>query len=44
VPLRGLLAWALRRGLEATLLDLRTSGDTTGGRRQVVGYGAFRLD
>ena len=44
VPLRGLLAWARRQGLAASLLDRRTSGDTAGSRRQVVGYGAFRFD
>jgi MEMO1 family protein len=41
--LRGLLAWALRHDRPARLLDLRTSADTAGGRRQVVGYGAFRV-
>jgi MEMO1 family protein len=43
-PLRGLLTWALRHALDVRLLDLRTSGHTAGGRRQVVGYGAFRVD
>jgi AmmeMemoRadiSam system protein B len=43
VPLRGLLVWARRHDLSVRLLDLRTSADTAGGRRQVVGYGAFRL-
>jgi MEMO1 family protein len=42
-PLRGLLAWALRHDLGVTLLDLRTSADTAGGRSRVVGYGAFRI-
>lgn len=42
-PLRGLVTWALRHGLDVDLLDLRTSADTAGGRRQVVGYGAFRV-
>ncbi len=41
VPIRGLLVCARRRGMEARLLDLRTSGDTAGDRRRVVGYGAF---
>jgi AmmeMemoRadiSam system protein B len=27
--------------LDATLLDLRSSGDTAGPRHEVVGYGAF---
>lgn len=39
--LRGLLAHARRRGLVARLLDLRTSADTAGDPRRVVGYGAF---
>ena len=42
-PLRGLLAAAARRGLDAELLDLRNSGDTAGHRDRVVGYGAFAL-
>lgn len=38
------LAWVARRkGLVCELLDLRSSGDTAGGRREVVGYGAFAL-
>jgi hypothetical protein len=40
-PVNGLLALARRRGMEAELVDLRSSGDTAGGRGQVVGYGAF---
>jgi MEMO1 family protein len=42
-PLRGLLALARRRGLDVELLDLRTSGDTSGERDRVVGYGAFAV-
>jgi AmmeMemoRadiSam system protein B len=42
-PLRGLLAEAERRDLPIELLDLRTSGDTAGDRRRVVGYGAFAV-
>jgi len=42
-PLRGLLLEADRRGLPVELLDLRTSGDTAGDRRRVVGYGAFSV-
>jgi AmmeMemoRadiSam system protein B/AmmeMemoRadiSam system protein A len=42
-PLAGLLAVARRRGMHATLLDLRNSGDTAGDRSRVVGYGAFAL-
>ena len=43
-PVSGLLAAARRRGhgaMQPELLDLRTSGDTAGDHRQVVGYGAF---
>ncbi len=40
-PVNGLLVAARRRGLRARLLDLRSSGDTAGDRRRVVGYGAF---
>jgi AmmeMemoRadiSam system protein B len=42
-PLKGLLAEAERRGLDVELLDLRSSGDTAGDRRRVVGYGAFAV-
>jgi len=41
LPVRGLLAAALRHGLDARVLDLRNSGDTAGDRDRVVGYGAF---
>lgn len=41
VPIGGLLVAAGRRGLRARQLDLRSSGDTAGGREEVVGYGAF---
>ncbi len=40
-PINGLLALARRRGLEAERIDVRSSGDTAGGRDRVVGYGAF---
>jgi AmmeMemoRadiSam system protein B len=39
----GLLEVARRRGLRATTLDLRNSGDTHGMRSEVVGYGAFAV-
>jgi AmmeMemoRadiSam system protein B len=39
--LRALLLVARARGLAATTLDLRSSGDTAGTRDAVVGYGAF---
>ncbi len=41
VPTRGLLRVAKRRELEVHTLDVRNSGDTTGGRERVVGYGAW---
>jgi len=40
-PINGLLTAAAAHGLEAELLDLRSSGDTAGDRDRVVGYGAF---
>ena len=40
-PINGLLELARRRGLQVEQVDLRNSGDTAGGRGQVVGYGAF---
>jgi AmmeMemoRadiSam system protein B len=39
--LRGAIEHARRHGYRAELLDLRTSGDATGDRDRVVGYGAF---
>ena len=41
--IRGLLWVAGRRGLGASTLDLRNSGDTAGPRDAVVGYGAWAL-
>jgi AmmeMemoRadiSam system protein B len=43
IPVSGLLIAARRRGLRVITLDLRNSGDTAGGRGQVVGYGAWIL-
>jgi len=40
-PIRGLLRVAKERGLRCRTVDLRNSGDTSGGRGRVVGYGAF---
>lgn len=37
----GLLTLARAKGLQATTLDLRNSGDTAGPRDRVVGYGAY---
>ena len=39
--INGLLHLARRRGLSASTVDLRNSGDTAGPRDRVVGYGAF---
>jgi AmmeMemoRadiSam system protein B len=40
-PICGLLRVAKERGLRCRTVDLRNSGDTSGGRDRVVGYGAF---
>jgi AmmeMemoRadiSam system protein B len=40
-PIAGLLRVARDRGLGARAIDLRSSGDTAGGRARVVGYGAY---
>ncbi|MCW9088109.1 MAG: AmmeMemoRadiSam system protein B [Gammaproteobacteria bacterium] len=40
-PVSGLLLLAREKGLHATTIDLRNSGDTAGPRDQVVGYGAY---
>ena len=40
-PINGLLYAARNRGLHASTLDLRNSGDTAGNRDRVVGYGAY---
>ncbi len=42
-PLRGLLEVARAQDVGPELLDLRSSGDTSGPRDRVVGYGAFAL-
>ncbi len=42
-PLNGLMLVARRHGARIERLDLRSSGDTAGGRDEVVGYGAFAL-
>ena len=41
VGVQGLLQTAERHGLRVSTLDLRSSGDTAGGRHEVVGYGAW---
>jgi AmmeMemoRadiSam system protein B len=43
-PINGLLSTARRRGMAPRLLDLRHSGDTSGDRGRVVGYGAWAFD
>jgi AmmeMemoRadiSam system protein B len=40
-PICGLLWAAKERGLRCRTVDLRNSGDTSGSRDRVVGYGAF---
>lgn len=42
-PVRGLLYEATQRKMVVHLCDLRSSGDTAGDRRRVVGYGSFAL-
>lgn len=42
-PVNGLIAVARGRNMTIERLDLRNSGDTSGGRGEVVGYGAFAL-
>jgi hypothetical protein len=44
VPINGLLVSARRQGLVPRQLDLRHSGDTSGDRSRVVGYGAWAFD
>jgi AmmeMemoRadiSam system protein B len=41
VPVQGLLLAARQRGLVASAVDVRNSGDTAGPRDRVVGYGAY---
>jgi len=43
-PIQGLMALGQRKGFNIKLLDLQNSGDTAGGRDQVVGYAAFRIE
>ncbi len=40
-PIRGLLQAAREHGLRGRTVDLRNSGDTSGRRDRVVGYGGF---
>ena len=41
--INGLMLAAKVRGLEVRTLDVRNSGDTSGDRQRVVGYGAYAL-
>ena len=41
VPARGLLVAAKQHGLTVETVDLRSSGDTAGNKREVVGYGSY---
>lgn len=43
VPIRGLMHLAERRRLSFEALDVRSSGDTAGGRDQVVGYASLAV-
>ncbi|NQT61751.1 MAG: AmmeMemoRadiSam system protein B [Candidatus Marinimicrobia bacterium] len=43
IPLRGFLHLAKQKGMSIKRLDLRNSGDTSGRKDQVVGYGAWGL-
>lgn len=43
-PVSGLLYVARRRGMQVKTIDLRNSGDTSGSRDQVVGYGAYVIE
>ena len=40
-PLRGLLLYARRKGLQVRTVHMANSGDTSGSRGEVVGYGAW---
>ena len=41
VGIRGLLAFAQHHPLDASILDVRNSGNTAGDKESVVGYGAY---
>jgi AmmeMemoRadiSam system protein B len=43
IPVNGLLIVARKFGLSAHTLDLRNSGDTSGSKDKVVGYGAYEF-
>ncbi|MEW8440681.1 MAG: AmmeMemoRadiSam system protein B, partial [Candidatus Thiodiazotropha taylori] len=41
IPVQGLLLLARKLGLQGEIVDLRNSGDTSGDKSRVVGYGAY---
>lgn len=43
LPIKALLEVAIKKHLKAAVIDLRNSGDTSGSRDRVVGYGAFHF-
>jgi hypothetical protein len=43
MAINGMMVVARKRGLHASVIDLRNSGDTAGCRESVVGYGAYEL-
>lgn len=43
LPIKGLLEVAIKKHLQAKVIDLRNSGDTSGLKDKVVGYGAFHF-
>jgi len=44
IPIQGMLESASRRHMKVTTLDMCNSGDTTGARDRVVGYGAWMFE
>jgi AmmeMemoRadiSam system protein B len=44
VPVSGLLALAIKKSLTVKNIDLRSSGDTAGDKKRVVGYGAYVIN
>jgi AmmeMemoRadiSam system protein B len=43
LPIKGMLEVAIKKHLHAATIDLRNSGDTSGSKGRVVGYGAFHF-
>jgi AmmeMemoRadiSam system protein B len=44
IPVSGLLALARKKSLRVKTIDLRNSGDTSGDKKRVVGYGAYVIE